>query len=313
MTANSFPENAVNLVPNAGWDQRILVFQYERLVTAFAVLTQRYVVLIDSLINPASALVMWDAVGQWVSPERPLVVINTHADWDHCWGNQVFSGPDAIYNGLIIGHEQCRARLLERAAQAELHSKQHSEPALYSAVRIEPPHWTFRDQCTIAGGDLTLRLLPTPGHTVDHLAVFIPEISTLFAGDAAELPLPFVDLEGDPAANLARLQASLDQMLALEPQTVLYCHAIGQTTRAVLDQNQRYFAELAERVRNALLTGTLAAQSVAGLDLAALIDYPLSAVPGSADLSPDELAFYAEAHQMAITATWHAATKGAAD
>ena len=44
---------AVSFVPNEGWDERILVFQCGSLVMNFVVICERYVIIIDTLINAA--------------------------------------------------------------------------------------------------------------------------------------------------------------------------------------------------------------------------------------------------------------------
>src|SRR5205823_12393794 len=64
----------------------------------------------------------------------------------------------------------------------------------------------FDDQLIIDGGDLTLRLFATPGHQPDHIAILIPEINLLLAGDAAESPFPFAE----SAAAMPQLRASLE-------------------------------------------------------------------------------------------------------
>ena len=51
----------VRAIPNRGWDQRIFVFQYKRVVSAFVVVSERYVILLDTLVSPATAGVMLDA------------------------------------------------------------------------------------------------------------------------------------------------------------------------------------------------------------------------------------------------------------
>jgi glyoxylase-like metal-dependent hydrolase (beta-lactamase superfamily II) len=96
----------------------------------------------------------------------------------------------------------------------------------------------------IEGGDLSLHLLPTPGHKPDHLAVWIPQIRLLFAGDGAEWPFPRV--YDDPSV----LRASLRLMLGLQPRTVLYCHAPGRTDPGVIVENITHFDEMERRVRD---------------------------------------------------------------
>lgn len=290
--------HALEQVPNGGWDRRIHLFQYERVVTAFAVVSTRYVVLIDTLLNPALADMMLDAVRADLDAGRQLLVINTHADWDHAWGNTAFVGPAARYPAPVIGHRLCRERLLAEEAQATLAQKQAEEPQLYGAVQIVPPTWTFSGSLMIDGGDLSFELLPTPGHTPDHIAIVVPEIQTIFAGDAAEAPLPFVGLPDE----LPQLRASLKRMLALEPATVLYCHAPGVHSPDVIHANIAYFDEIEERVVAALVADQVPAQIDDTTDLEALIDYRFDDLPGIIALDEQERTFYRSAHHQAIRA-----------
>ncbi|HEX6290830.1 MAG TPA: MBL fold metallo-hydrolase [Herpetosiphonaceae bacterium] len=286
------------IVPNAGWDQRILVFQYERLVTSFAVVSQRYVVLLDTLLNPALAGMMLAAVSDALDGRRQLLVINTHADWDHAWGNAAFVGAEARYPAPVIGHRLCRERLLSAEAQTALAQKQAEEPQTFADVRLVPPTLVFSGGLTIDGGDLTFELLPTPGHTPDHVSIWIPEIRTVFAGDAAEMPFPFV---GSPA-DLPYLRASLKQLQALEPVTVLYCHAPGMHSPDVLSANSAYFDEVEQRVVTALTADRVPPHLDDTSDVEMLIDYPFDDVPNTAALDEKERAFYRSGHQQAIRA-----------
>ena len=88
---------------------------------------------------------------------------------------------------------------------------------------------------TIHGGDLTPALAATPGHTDDHLSVWIPELQVVLAGDAAEHPWPHIET----AAGLVRARASLVRLQQLQPRTVLPCH--GDTTEPdLLTRNIAY-------------------------------------------------------------------------
>jgi glyoxylase-like metal-dependent hydrolase (beta-lactamase superfamily II) len=135
--------------------------------------------------------------------------------------------------------------------------------------------------------------LPTPGHEPDHLAVFIPELRTLFTGDAAEWPLPFVS---NPA-DLPSLRSSLRRMLALDPELVLYAHAPGQTDVSVLRANQKYFDDLELRVRAAP-----SFEQRRDLDPSVMLSYPFDTVLGAEALDSEERTLYVEAHQAAIRA-----------
>lgn len=290
----------VRLVANTGWDARVLVCASGRLVQTFVVVSDRYVVLVDTMATPADAAALLAVAGPHLVG-RQLLVVNTHADWDHAWGNQVFAGPQATHPAPLIGSRRCAKRLRSAEARQELATMQAQEPGRFDAVQLTPPTLAFDGALVIDGGDLTVVLLPTPGHQPDHLALFLPEASLLLAGDAAELPFPLVN---DPR-DLPLLRASLDQMAALGARHALYCHAPVAAGTAVLDANRAYFDTLEQRCRAAL-----AAQGSAllapGAEVEALVGWSFAqAIPAlwPRDAAAEEdVAFYTDAHRQAIRA-----------
>src|SRR5579883_246649 len=91
-------------------DRRICIFRAGEEVDCFAVVTLRYLVFVDTMATPELAWEMVQAV-QPLLKHRQLLVINTHADYDHCWGNSVFAAPGGPFPAPIIGHERMLQRL----------------------------------------------------------------------------------------------------------------------------------------------------------------------------------------------------------
>ncbi len=238
---------SVELIPNGGWDERILICRNGELVNVFIVITARFVVIVDTLINPITAQALVDYAQPYIAG-RQLIVVNTHADYDHAWGNQLFAGPDAPHPAPILAHTLCAAQFDSPEAPPYLAEVQAKEPAIFGSVVLTKPTICFDSTLTIDGGDLTLRLFPTPGHTPDHISVYIPEINTLLVGDAAELPFPFArETEGLP-----QMRASLAALADMNAQTVLYCHAPPETGPQLLRDNLAYFDALETACRAAL-------------------------------------------------------------
>ncbi len=290
----------VTLVPNRGWDPRLLICRYALAsggytlpMHVFILVTRRYVLLIDTLVNEDTAQDLLDIALPY-KPGRPLLVINTHADYDHAWGNAAFDGPAGLASAPILGTRRCAMRLRSAEAQAELAALRAEQPDVYAGVRLVPPSILFDDRLTVDGGDLTLHLFATPGHTPDHCSVFVPEIGLLLAGDAAEQPLPFVGEGG-----LADLRASLQRMDALNAKSAYYCHAPVDAGPALIRQNIAYFDRLEAACRAALARGA-PAQPAAEADLEALVGLPFAEVtpPGVAV----EEGFYRPSHHAAIRA-----------
>lgn len=272
--------NEVTLVPNQGWDERILVCRNDTMVDTFIVVTERYVVLVDTVINPTTARQMLDYARPHLVDGRQLLVINTHADYDHAWGNQLFVGPDAEAPAPIIATRLCAEMMRGEEGLPRLEQLRAAEPAIFDEVVLTLPTVLFDEQLTIDGGDLTLELFATPGHTVDHISIFIPGIQTVLAADAAELPFPLArHIEGIPA-----MRASLARLAALEAKWVLYCHAPETIGPALLDANVRYYDLLEERCRTALAKG-VPVQPDEDTDVVALVNFPFAEALPAGDFS----------------------------
>src|SRR6266567_1678303 len=179
----SMPEEKVSFVPELSINGRLHVFrryfaapgEFDSMeVDAYVVASKRYLIVCDTLLSPEDmAQVMEEVSGELHG--RQLLVFNSHADWDHCWGNSYFSGSNAA---PIIAHQHSVTRLRSVDARERLEYYQPRYPQFEHVVLTEPTI-TFTDGLTIHGGDLEMRLLHTPGHHADHSAMWIPEMSLL--------------------------------------------------------------------------------------------------------------------------------------
>jgi glyoxylase-like metal-dependent hydrolase (beta-lactamase superfamily II) len=288
--------DTVALIPNQGWDARILVCRCGTLVDTFIVVSERYVVLIDTLINRHTAEALLEIARPHLAG-RQLLAVNTHADWDHAWGNHVFDGPGALFHVPIIASRICAKRLRSEEARQKLAKLRAAEPGRFDDVVLTPPTVLFEQRLTIDDGDLTLELFATPGHTSDHISVFIPEIRTLLPGDAAELPFPFVE----SAATMPAMRDSLARMAALGAETALFCHAPVDSGPALVQRNIAYFDTVEQRCRTALARGVPGIPA-ADTDVETLVGFPFAeALPANADIAALE-GFYRPGHHRAIRA-----------
>lgn len=282
-------------VPEGSPDSRIRVFrrslsvvdQFElQEVNAYAVITTHYVVICDTLLCPEDMSILVQAL-HGVINGRQLLVVNSHADWDHCWGNGYFTGTHAA---PIIAHEACRAYLLSREAHSKLHAYQRFP--IFRHTVLMPPSVTFADTLTLHGGDLTLKLFHAPGHQPEHLALWIPELRLLFAFDAAEQPFPHIE----SAASVPSMFATLHRMLALQPQYVFCSHAEG-ASEGILGANLAYLQEIERRCRSFLNANRPPMIQVE--QAAKLIGYAFDAVVAQRDLPLHQLdhTYYRAAHE----------------
>lgn len=285
------------LLPNEGWDTRVHMFRAGEEVDTFALITQRYLVIIDTMTTPEMATDIMQSL-QRIRQGRHLIVINTHAHYDHAWGNAIFADIESRYAGPIIGHAKTRALLLGQESRDKLAEMQAQQPRL-GHVKLAPPNITFTDGLQIDGGDLMLDLIPTPGHTEDHIAVWVPQIRLLFAGDAAEHPFPHVTR----AADLPILRASLAKMQALAPHTVLPCHG-GTRDAELLARNLRYFDEVARHCQTVHDASTLPADWATDEQLPITIGFSYEEALRFLDVDPAKTPkFYQRFHLDAVRVT----------
>src|SRR5947209_3593285 len=241
----------VTVVPALSPDSRVRIFRRtltniedfaEMEVDAYVVITRNYAVVCDTLLCPEDAALMMQEVTQDIRG-RQLLVVNSHADWDHVWGNAHFTGQ---YAAPILAHNYGLTRMRAEEARLALADYQSRYP-IFRNVQLIPPTLTFSQELTISGGDLSIRLLPAPGHHRDHIAAWLPELRILLAFDAVEKPLPCIE----NAEAVPDMFDTLERFLALQPHRVLCSH--GKTTSpALVRENLAYLHEIERRCRSFL-------------------------------------------------------------
>jgi glyoxylase-like metal-dependent hydrolase (beta-lactamase superfamily II) len=119
--------------------------------------------------------------------DRELLVVYSHADWDHIWGTAGL--PHA--SSVIVGHSLCRTRFGDDVP-VTLRERRLAEPGTWDGVALVAPNTAFDNEMVLSLGAMTIRLRHLPGHTPDSIVGFIPARGLLLMGDAAETPFPVV-------------------------------------------------------------------------------------------------------------------------
>ncbi len=233
---------------NIGWDERIRSFNASDVVDLFTITTKRYLIIFDTGNAPEQMQEIMQAVKANLAG-RQLLVINSHQHYDHVWGNALFAD-NGMYPAPIIGHEKSLQLLKEKPQEAlDFLQEQQATRAFLSNVKIISPTVSFSESFTIHGGDLTLELFPTPGHSSDHISAWIPELKTILAADTAEHPIPYAAADG----SVEQLEQDLKRLKSFQPLVVLPCHG-GTIDASLIDRNLHYFKNLREKM---LLAKTL--------------------------------------------------------
>ncbi|WP_027664737.1 MBL fold metallo-hydrolase [Rhizobium leguminosarum] len=269
-------------------DDRIVIVRAGDEVDGVFVRTERFNVLIDTLGTPELCTAALDLLGEQMNA-RPLIVINSHMDWDHFWGNAAIAG-----RAPIIAHTATLDRLRDPSAKEVLRDKASRE-SRFRNVDLIGPDITFSGSMTLNGGDLTLELIHTPGHTPDHIAVWIPELRICLAVDAVEYPIP--EVWSKNAGDLRLIRSSLERIRDLNARLVIPAHGRTHSPSAV-DDNLAYFQALADRV-GTLSESQLADPQLGGSSGLRLEDF----VPILNGMPSDVAAFYRNCHETNLGAT----------
>ncbi len=165
---------------------------------------------------------------QPVLSKAPIgTVINTHADGDHCWGNQLFAGRDIIASHACV-HQmhhlspgamrwmQGGALLMQHLRVANLNGLGHYmhgmlAPYDFAGIRITEPRQAFSVQrhLCIQGVDIVLTEVG-PGHTDGDVIVHVPDRRVVYAGDILFVGVTPVIWSGPVANVIAGLRKLLD-------------------------------------------------------------------------------------------------------
>jgi len=190
--------------------------------------------------------VVWDTLShprdmsEWppLIGSRELVVVYSHADWDHIWGT---AGLPLGRTTIVTGHRACQARFTADVPRT-LRERQQAEPGGWDEVVLIAPDTVFDLETMVDLGSMTLELHHLPGHTADTIVGFVPERGLLLMGDTAETPFPVVPADSPLGAWIGGLERwERDPRV----RTVVPAHGpIGGVE--ILQQNLRYLRALLE-------------------------------------------------------------------
>jgi cyclase len=163
----------------------------------------------------------------WTEPARR--VLNTHANGDHCWGNQLFAGAD------IIAHRRCAetfGREQPKAMQAIRGLDSHPDPAMrgfaaalaefdFSDVVLTPPTVVFDERLELDLDGTAVHLIYVgPAHTSGDAIAWLPEQRVVFTGDVLFRLCTPIGWDG----TFAKWCEALDRIVALDPEVVVPGH-----------------------------------------------------------------------------------------
>jgi cyclase len=198
-------------------------------------------------------------------------LVNTHANGDHCYGNQLVGG------ARIVSSEQTAAEMAELppAAMAALVAQAPQMGELgefflrcfgsFDFEGIEPalPDETFSGELELSVGDVRIELIDVgPAHTRGDTLVYAPHARVLFSGDilfAHAHPIAW-------AGPVSHWIAACDRILELDPAVVVPGHGPLAGTDEVREL-KAYFEYVYDSARMRHAEGMTALQAARSISL----------------------------------------------
>jgi glyoxylase-like metal-dependent hydrolase (beta-lactamase superfamily II) len=194
-----------------------------------------YAAVVDGLLVDSGFVRARDQLLRALEGRRIEQVVNTHAHEDHIGNNREIAERFGAQLAAPAAHLEEMARP-ERIAARPYQRMVWGIPSPSAPVPLGTEIRTRR---------FRLDVVPTPGHSRDHVCFHEPERGWLFAGD---LYLGSQVRLARPFENAADLVASLERVIALRPR-VVFCGHRGplEDGIAALERKLRFVSEMREK------------------------------------------------------------------
>ncbi|MFW9918879.1 MAG: MBL fold metallo-hydrolase [Candidatus Thorarchaeota archaeon] len=197
--------------------------------TTHLILGEERVYVCDTFLGPDSMRKVEKVLKKEGVGGMRVVVFNSHADWDHIWGNCYFEGAS------IIGHTFSRKRVIEEG-ESELEKWKDSKQG---EVTLVPPNLLFENRLYFA--DDHIEFYHSPGHTIDSSSCYDHKDKVLFVGDNVETDIPYVN-----SLNFDIYLASLQGYLDKEWVALVTGHDLVQYDDKLVRSNIEYLKQFKE-------------------------------------------------------------------
>lgn len=206
-----------------------VAFQEPFYTTTHLIFGDHRVYVCDTFIGPDSMVEIARIIKENGHQDKPIVVFNSHADWDHVWGNCYFKG------AMILSHRDCKTRMIIEWAD-ELKKNQEFQRG---TVILTPPTTVFDTNYIFE--DDGVEFFHTPGHTIDSSSCYDHREKILFVGDNIESNAPYVN-----SLDFDTYISTLEDYLTREWTHIIPGHDPVQTDATLIQSNLNYLKHLSK-------------------------------------------------------------------
>ncbi|NMC05806.1 MAG: MBL fold metallo-hydrolase [Candidatus Lokiarchaeota archaeon] len=210
---------------------RCIVFSFDDIADAspsnvLVILGNKHVFVCDTFLGPGPMAQVADEIRKNHS-NNPWIVFNSHADWDHHWGNCYFK------NATIVSQESTR-KAIEATGERDLVTYKEF---LRGDVKIVAPNEVFLGQLRFPNEGI--EFVHTPGHTLDSSSCIDLVDKVLYTGDNVELPIPYLT-----TPDLDTYIETLNDYLGLDIEHVVPGHGTIVASKRLISENLDYLNAL---------------------------------------------------------------------
>lgn len=189
---------------------------------------EQYLFICDTFLGPEPMKEVLSFLEEKEFTSKPIIVFNSHHDYDHIWGNQCFK------DSIILAHNLCRKKI-EEIGESDLKDYVDHKKG---DVELTLPNVLFSEKVIFV--EEGVEFFHSPGHTEDSSSCYDQIDEVLFVGDNIETPLPYLR-----KLNLKNYTETLDDYIARKPIVILSGHDDLMFTDKLIRENLEYLKNFA--------------------------------------------------------------------
>ncbi|MCI5077126.1 MBL fold metallo-hydrolase [Oricola sp.] len=235
--------------------------------------------LVDTLFDLKYTKEMLDEIKANVpGGDKIDILVNTHADGDHTFGNQLVEGARIIgTEGTVSDFDRFDPKMLAAVmadpgkfgASGEFMAECF-RPFDFDNIVLTPPTETFKDKMTIQVGHKTVELLEVgPAHSLGDALIYVPDDKVVYTGD-------ILFNEGTPIAwygPVVRWVNACNTILDMDVDVVVAGHGPIATKEDVVRMRD-YLLDITEKARPFYEQGVDFLDAAYKIDLGEYRDWP---------------------------------------
>ena len=194
----------------------------------YAINGEKYLFICDTFLGPDPMKEVLKFLDDKGFTSKSIIVFNSHHDYDHIWGNQLFK------DSIILAHKLCRKKIKEIGESDLKDYEAHKK----GDVELTLPNTVFSSKVIFV--DEGVEFFHSPGHTDDSSSCYDQIDEVLFVGDNIETPFPYLR-----KLNVEEYSRTLEDYIARKPIVILSGHDDLMFTDELVRENLEYLKNFA--------------------------------------------------------------------